>query len=429
MADSSDQSADPGVEVTRGEALPEQPVVLEPPASTSDRAIPPWLSRAIALAAGWVVLLFVTYWVLGRLHTVLIMILVAFFLSLAMEPAVDRLARRGWRRGSGTALVLGIVLVFSAVFLAAAGSIVIRQAGDLIDRAPRYVRDFERFVSDDLGIEFDADSIVRDLRRGNGGLSGNNSEIVSNAAKVALAVGRGLLYFVTVLIFAFYMTADGPRMRRVICSRLPRARQQVVLDTWEIAIDKTGGYLYSRGIQAAISAFFTWAFLLALDVPYSLALGLWVGIVSQFIPTVGTYIAMVLPVVVAFKQEPADALYVLVFLVLYQQFENYLLGPRVTKHSMNVHPALAIGTVFAGGLLLGGVGAILALPATAVIQAIISGYTTERAVIDAPLTHEPVRTSRLERLRKRFRRQRDADAQVATDAQADAQADATSEET
>ena len=94
---------------------------------------------------------------------------------------------------------------------------------------------------------------------------------------------------------------------------------------------------------------------------------------------------MVLPVLVAFKESPADALWVLVFLVLYQQFENYILGPRVTKHSMDVHPALAIGTVFAGGLLLGGVGAILALPATAVIQAIISGYTTERDVIDAPL--------------------------------------------
>jgi predicted PurR-regulated permease PerM len=392
---------DPGAEPTLHDPVPGA-VQLEPPAP-NDRTVPPWLSRAIALAAGWVVLLFAAYWMLGRLRILLIMILVAFFLSLAMEPAVDRLARRGWRRGSATALVLGIVLLFSAVFLAAAGSIVVGQAGDLIDRAPRYVRDFERFVNDDLGIEFNADSIVRDLR-GGGGISGNNSEIVSNAAKVALAVGRGLLYFVTVLIFAFYMTADGPRMRRAICSRLPRARQEVVLDTWEIAIDKTGGYLYSRGIQAVVSALVTWAFLFALGVPYSLALGLWVGIVSQFIPTVGTYIAMVLPVIVALKESPAKAVWVLAFLVLYQQFENYILGPRVTKHSMDVHPALAIGTVFAGGLLLGGVGAILALPATAVIQAVISGYTTEREVIDAPLLHEPERKSRFARVREKFRR-------------------------
>jgi predicted PurR-regulated permease PerM len=90
--------------------------------------------------------------------------------------------------------------------------------------------------------------------------------------------------------------------------------------------------------------------------------------------------------------------------VLYQQFENYVLGPKVTKHSMDVHPALAIGTVFAGGLLLGGVGAILALPATAVIQAVISGYTTEREIIDAPLLEVPERTSRFERLRSKMRR-------------------------
>ncbi len=404
MSDPSSGDGNSGSEPTHRDPLPE-PVLPEPPAAPKgDRAVPPWLSRAIALAAGWVVLLFAAYWALGRLRTLLVMVLVAFFLSLAMEPAVDHLARRGWRRGSATALVLGGVLAFTLVFLAAAGSIVVGQASDLVDNAPKYVRDFERFVNDDLGIEFDADSLVRELRNGNGALNTDNGAIVSGAVGVALAVGRGLLYFVTVVIFAFYMTADGPRMRRAICSRLPRARQEVVLDTWEIAIDKTGGYLYSRGIQAAVSAVVTWGFLFALGVPYSLALGLWVGIVSQFIPTVGTYIAMVLPVLVAFKQSPADALWVLAFLVLYQQFENYVLGPKVTKHSMDVHPALAIGTVFAGGLLLGGVGAILALPATAVIQAVLSGYTTERDIIDAPLLREPERTSRGERLRERFRR-------------------------
>jgi predicted PurR-regulated permease PerM len=410
MTDQSAGDAGSGVEQTHPDPLPE-PVLLEPPAAQKggERSVPPWMSRAIALAAGWVVLLFAAYWALQRLRTLLVILLVALFLSLAMEPAVDRLARRGWRRGSATALVLGGVLAFTVVFMAAAGSIIVGQTGDLVDHAPKYVRDFERFVNDDLGIDFDAGSIVRELRESKGGLNANTSDIVSSAVDVALAVGRGLLYFATVLIFAFYMTADGPRMRRAICSRLPRARQEIVLDTWEIAIDKTGGYLYSRGIQAAISAAVTSIFLFALGVPYALALGLWVGIVSQFIPTVGTYIAMVLPVLVAFKESPAEALYVLAFLVLYQQFENYVLGPRVTKHSMDVHPALAIGTVFAGGLLLGGVGAILALPATAVIQAIISGYTTERDIIDAPLVQEPERAARFERLRKVFRRSRDAE--------------------
>jgi predicted PurR-regulated permease PerM len=379
---------------------------IEPPEDTGpDRSVPPWLHRAIATAAGWVVLLFAAGWALDRLRSLLIMILVAFFLSLAMEPAVDRLARNGWRRGPATGLVLVGVLVLTLAFLAAVGSVIIGQARDLIDNAPSYVRDLERFVNRDLGIEWNADSLVRRLRSGDAPVP-ESSKIVSSALDVGETVGTALLQFATVMVFAFYMTADGPRMRRAICSRLPRTRQQIVLDTWEIAIDKTGGYLYSRGIQAVVSALATWAFLFALGVPYAYALALWVGVVSQFIPTIGTYIAMVLPVVVAFKDRPTDALWVLGFLVAYQQFENYVLGPRVTKHTMDVHPALAIGTVFAGGLLLGGVGAVLALPATAVIQAIVSAHTTERDVIEARLTQDRPkrRRPRVGGRRPRFRR-------------------------
>lgn len=366
--------------------------------------MPKWIPRAILLAIGAVVLLFVGWWMLRELSTLIVMVFVALFLSLAMEPAVTSLARRGWRRGHATALVLGGVIIGGLIFAAAAGSVVVGQVSDLVDRAPKYVRDFEGFVNDDLGIEWNADEIVKELKTGDalGGLA--TDTVVSNALDVGVALAAALLEIVTVLIFAFYMTADGPRMRRTICSRLPQRHQAVVLNTWELAIDKTGGYLYSRGIQALISATLTWAFLVALGVPYGLALGLWVGIVSQFIPTVGTYIAMVLPVVVALAQDPVKALWVLLFLVLYQQFENYVLGPRITKRTMEVHPAIAIGTVFAGGLLLGGVGAVLALPTAAVVQALISTHTTEQEVIEGRLLEEPTR--RPSRIARLFRRSR-----------------------
>jgi predicted PurR-regulated permease PerM len=349
------------------------------------------------------VLFFFGWWVVRELRTLIIMVFVALFLSLAMEPAVTRLAARGWRRGPATGLVLGGVIVVFLVFMAAAGSVVVGQVTDLADRAPKYVRDFETFVNDDLGIEWDADNIVKELKSGHalGGLGIDTDTVVSNALDVGVQVAAALLEVVTVLIFAFYMTADGPRMRRSICARLPQRHQQVVLDTWEIAIDKTGGYLYSRGIQAFISAMVTWAFLVVLDVPYGLALGLWVGIVSQFIPTVGTYIAMVLPVIVALAVDPIEALWVLLFLVLYQQLENYVLGPRITKKTMEMHPALAIGTVFAGGLLLGGVGAVLALPTAAVIQALVSTHAPEQELVGGRLLEEPVaRRSWRSRLRR-----------------------------
>jgi predicted PurR-regulated permease PerM len=398
--------------------------VTEPqPDRTRDRALPPWFPRACAVVAGWIIVLVAGAWAVIRLRSLLLMIVVAFFLSLAMEPAVDALSRRGWRRGAATGLVLGVTLLIVLAFLAAAGSILVGQAQDLFDHAPRYVREAERFVNHDLGIHWNADPLVRKLRHGRGPLP-SDEQLVSSAFDAAFLVGRALLEIATVVIFAFYMTADGPRMRRAICSRLPRQRQEVVLDTWEIAIDKTGGYLYSRGIQAIVSAVVTTVFLFALGVPYALALGLWVGVISQFIPTIGTYIAMVVPVLVALKSSPVDALWVLVFLVAYQQFENYILGPRITRRSMDVHPALAIGTVFAGGLLLGGVGAVLALPATAVIQAVISAYTTEQEVLEAPLTHDPAldeaegapprASARRARFKRRGSRSRRADAPRAT---------------
>ena len=365
--------------VTDPEVPERRPVDAGAPAT-----LPPWVPRAILLVFAAVVAFFFGWWVLRELRTLIIMVFVALFLSLAMEPAVTPLARRGWRRGPATLLVLGGVVVGFILFAAAAGSVVVGQVTDLADRAPSYVRDFEKFVNDDLGIEWDADNLVRELRTGDAFGSLDTDTVVSNALDVGVALAAALLEIVTVLIFAFYMTADGPRMRRVICSRLPARHQQVVLDTWELAIDKTGGYLYSRGIQAVISAVATWGFLVILDVPYGLALGLWVGIVSQFIPTVGTYIAMVLPVIVALAQDPIDALWVLLFLVVYQQFENYVLGPRITKRTMEIHPALAIGTVFAGGLLLGGVGAVLALPTAAVVQALVAEHTTERELIAGP---------------------------------------------
>lgn len=361
------------------------------------------MPRAVALVAAWVVGLLAAYWVLVRLQTLILMVLAALFLSLAMEPGVDRLARRGWRRGTATALILGVVMVFTVGFLAAVGSVFVEQASDLIDRGPQYIRDVEGFLDRELGISFDVDEVVRELQ------DAGSETVTSSALDVTLDAFEALFEFVTVLVFAFYLAADGPRLRRTICSRLAPRRQEIVLETWELAVDRTGAYLWSRTILAAISAVATWIVLFALGVPNSFALAVWVGVVSQFIPTIGTYIAMALPLVVAFQNQPIDALWIGIFLVGYQQIENYVLMPRVTKHTMEVHPALAIGTVFAGALLLGGVGAVLALPATAVVQSLISAYTTEREVVDDPLVEEPPdRPSRWRAMRRRWAQRRSA---------------------
>jgi predicted PurR-regulated permease PerM len=193
----------------------------------------------------------------------------------------------------------------------------------------------------------------------------------------------------TIGLFTFYLVADGPRLRRTVCSVLPPGRQAVTLGVWELAIDSTGGYVYSRVLLAACSAVATTVFLTLTGVPYPLALGLWVGLVSQFVPTVGTYMAGALPVLIALLDNPVSALWVLAFIVVYQQFENMMLSPRITARTMALHPAVAFGAVIAGGAIMGPIGALLALPAAASAQALVSIYLHRYEVIVDPLTSTP----------------------------------------
>ncbi len=122
-----------------------------------------------------------------------------------------------------------------------------------------------------------------------------------------------------------------------------------MLRTWEVGIEKTGAYLYSRLLLAIFSGVATFLVLTALGVPFAVPLAVWMGLVSQFIPTIGTYIAMALPLLVAVVQGPADALILLVFFTVYQQIENYLLSPRITARTMQLHPAVAFGCRDRGG--------------------------------------------------------------------------------
>jgi predicted PurR-regulated permease PerM len=192
----------------------------------------------------------------------------------------------------------------------------------------------------------------------------------------------------TVGLFTFYLVADGPRLRRTICSVLPPDRQQLAMRIWDLAIESTGGYVYSRALLAGVSATATTGFLALVGVPYPFALGLWVGLVSQFVPSIGTYLAGALPVLIALFHDPVDALWVLAFITVYQQFENLLLSPRITARTMALHPAVAFGAVIAGGAIMGPIGALLALPAAASIQALISLYVHRYEVVAGPLTGE-----------------------------------------
>jgi predicted PurR-regulated permease PerM len=214
------------------------------------------------------------------------------------------------------------------------------------------------------------------------------ADLAGRAARFGALLLSVIFQALTIGLFTFYLVADGPRFRRTVCSVLTPRRQREVLEVWDIAIDKTGGYLYSRLLLAILNATATFIVLTVLGVPFAVPLSLWMGFVSQFIPIVGTYIAAAVPLVVALLEEPSAALFFLIFIVVYQQVENYLLSPRITARTMQLHPAVAFGAALAGGSISGLIGAFMALPAAAVIQAGFSSYLTRHEVVESELTRE-----------------------------------------
>jgi predicted PurR-regulated permease PerM len=127
-------------------------------------------------------------------------------------------------------------------------------------------------------------------------------------------------------------------------------------------------------VLALANAAATGVLLWAIGVPFWLPLAIWTGIVSQFIPTVGTYLAIALPALIALSDQPVDAVWVVLFGTLYQQVENYLLAPRITALTVAVHPAVAFGAVIVGAALFGPMGALVAIPVVAAVQAVLETY-------------------------------------------------------
>ena len=339
--------------------------------------VPPWVVKAIALFWVGYVVVYIGTGAVRALRSFLVVMLISVFISFAVEPAVNRMETWKIRRGVSVWIVYIGSFLALAGFSAAIGTALAGQIDSLIDEAPTYVDDIEGWLQDNIDDDIDLQRIQDEFVEG-----GGISDLAERFADDLVNLGAALLNIVfqafTVLLFTYYLVAEGPKLRLTVGSLLAPRRQEMLMNIWDLAIEKTGGYVFSRTILALISALAHWIVFEIINIPFPIPLALWVGVISQFIPVIGTYFAGALPVLVTVLDEPRKALWVLVMIVAYQQVENYLLSPRITAHTMEIHVAVAFGSVLVGAALLGVVGALLALPFAATLQAFISGYLHHR---------------------------------------------------
>jgi len=332
------------------------------------------LQKALRVITLWLVAISVGLWIFHENGRFLFLLLLAWLFSIAMSTPVGALEKRGWRRGSATGLVMLFVIIVSIAFVAGFGGIFFSQSAELINATPSLIRDTVTWIDTTFHLSLDPQQVIDSLHITPSQVANWAANFSGGVVGFASTFVGGVFQVLTTFLFAFYFSTDGPRLRRVIGSWLHPAAQQVFVTTWDIAVQKTGGFMMSKVILATISFIVHAIFFAAIGVPYWLAMALVTGVVSQFIPTLGTYIGILIPIVIAFLNQPIDALWILIFATVWQQIENYLISPRISQITMNIHPAIAFGSVIVFVNLFGPMGAIISIPLAAAIVSVIDTY-------------------------------------------------------
>jgi predicted PurR-regulated permease PerM len=352
----------------------------------------PWLSEVLKLGGrrlfvvlvGAFLAVLAIRWLAHELSSFLTIILMALFLSFALEPAVQWFVNKGWKRGAATGLMLALVFVTGIVLLALIIPAVVTGFKQLFESAPALVDRFTGWLRI-IHIDVSSEHLIQELQN-------NSDKVISAAQNIAsgliLGVAAGILgtlfKVASVGLFTFYLVAEGPRLRRAILSMTPPERQERLLFVWEQAITQTGGYFYSRLLLAVINGGGMYVVLRVNGVPFAAPLAIFEGIVAEFIPIVGTYIGGAVPILVAFLTSTGAGIWAAGYIVVYQQLENYILSPRLTAKTMSLHPAVAFAAALIGGAIGGLLAAFLALPVAGVLQAAILEYSKPYEVVAEP---------------------------------------------
>ena len=349
---------------------------------------PRWLPRALALAVVATFVGIFAWRALGSLSGLLVNLVIALFFALAMEPMILWLVRHGWKRGAATGTVMFGILAAVGVVLTLFGTLFAEQATQLVKTLPDSYASVARWAEDQFAVRLPE---MRDLQSQL--INDWGEEVATRAIALGSSVLGGVFAFTTILLVAYYLAAAGPKFRASICGWLSPRNQTEVLRLWEVTQLKISDYINSRIILAVVASVFTGVFLTIIDIPYALPLALFTGVVSQFVPTIGTYIGGALPVVFALTTDgPQKALLVIVFIVLYQQVENFWFSPKVSARALQMNPAVSFVVVLAFGAVFGALGAFLALPIAATVQAVASTYLRRHELVDSHMLRDPAKT-------------------------------------
>lgn len=301
----------------------------------------------------------------SRLSSVITFVLIAVFLTLALNPIVLSLTKRGFSRPAGVFTVfLGMVAVLGLLGWLVVPPIV-QETSTLIERMPRYLDDLntQPWVQQ-LDARYDISDRINTEIENRLQDSTFLSTIFGGVLGAAGWLAGGLIGAFTALVLTLYFLAALPTVKDAAYKIVPMSRRARVIGLAEEIMRRVGGYALGQVAVATINGTASWIMMSVLDVPYAAVLAVLVGILG-LIPLVGATLGAVIVALVALSQGWVVTLVVLIYYVIYQQFENYVIVPRIMSRTVSVPGAVTVVAVFAGGTLMGVLGALIAIPVAA----------------------------------------------------------------
>ena len=380
----SDRSSQVGdaVASVANESVDEQEVVITRKVVVTNEVS----SRTLWKIVGVVIVVLVGFILLQRAASLVSMLVISMFFSLALVPLVENIhKKRGWKRGAAVGVVYGLGVLFMIVMVVFLVPMMVTVAQSIGDNWSTWMGNLNGWAQDTFNVS------IADLKDTNaagedaaGAAEGWGKQALGGFLG-ALGTGIGLIFStMTIALFTFYFTVDYQRIQRMVLSLFAPEHQERLGWTWDQAVEQTGGYFYSRMILMVIngSGFFFTMVLVGLPVLFAIPLAIFAGFVSEFIPAVGTYIGGAVPVLLTLAVEGfAQALVVLGYVLIYQQIENYWLSPKLSAKTMTLNGGVAFGAALAGGAIGGPMGAFMALPVAALITSFLTHYRKPYEVV------------------------------------------------
>jgi predicted PurR-regulated permease PerM len=309
----------------------------------------------------------VAYWLLTNIVAIgstLILIVVALFLAAGLNPAVEFFERRGLRRSYAVVVVIVGVLIGVLLFLVAIVPVITDQVRSITDQAPQWLDQLQQnHYVQKLDDEYDIINKIRDYVTGGDFVS----TLFGGALGIGLAVLGALFNAFIILVLTLYFLSSLTTTKTALYRLAPASRRDRVSRLGDRIIESVGGYVSGAFIVALCAGVSSLVFLFVVGLgKYAVALAFVVALLDV-IPMIGATIGAVIVTAIAFAEDPKIGLACIVFYVIYQQVENYVIYPRVMSKSVDVPGAVTVIAALVGAALLGVVGALLAIPTAAAI--------------------------------------------------------------